>query len=144
MANDARFTESPLLIILQYKRRRVAKYFRFFKCFTNFPYDSPMVSPWFPNASNIIPRVFLWVPGWFLIGSHFRFYIPKCFCQCISSYRSWEEKPREMKHQETKFQGKEPLSLKEKTLFNQGVSPWFNSYCKEEFPSADTLRFENR
>ena len=32
-------------------------------CFTNFPYDSPMV-----------PQVFPWVPGWFPVGSHFRFY----------------------------------------------------------------------
>ena len=37
--------------------------------FTNFPYDSPMVPPWFPLVSPMIPQVFLWVPGWFPVGS---------------------------------------------------------------------------
>ena len=38
-------------------------------CFTNFPYDSPMVPPWFPHVSRMIPQLFLWFPGWFPVGS---------------------------------------------------------------------------
>ena len=39
------------------------------QCFLNFPYDSPMVPPWFPFVSPKIPQVFLWVPGWFPVDS---------------------------------------------------------------------------
>ena len=39
------------------------------QCFTSFPYDSPMVPPWFPHVSPMILQLFLWVPGWFPVGS---------------------------------------------------------------------------
>ena len=67
-------------------------------------------------------------------------------------YRSWEEKLREMKHQETNFRERNLFLMKRirqvqgivQSLFNQRVSLWFNSYCKEEVPSPDILLFEKR
>ena len=39
------------------------------QCFTNFPYDSPMVPTCFPHVFPMIPQLFLWVPGWFPVVS---------------------------------------------------------------------------
>ena len=35
---------------------------------------SPKIPLWFPHVSPMIPQVFLRGPGWFPVGSHFRFY----------------------------------------------------------------------